>query len=275
MGKKIFVSYKYADSRVKHLDSMPWYETTTARHYVDVLQSKLDAEDHINKGEKDDEDLSHFKNDTIKSKLRDKIFDSSVTVVLISPGMKESWHSEKDLWISWEISYSLRETTRNDRTSRRNGVLAVVLPDENGSYNYAIEKKTTAHVYSMLTMALFETIDEIECPILIESENSVALDEGIKKGTLSPWIYEEVGFMGRLPHNIQERFLRQRTFSVGTESVMLNESVRDSVQMVHPLDTKGFKQIEKPDLTSMSLASGEKSLNILYKRRLLLKRTVL
>ena len=35
MGKKIFVSYKYADSRVQHLASMPWYETTTARHYVD------------------------------------------------------------------------------------------------------------------------------------------------------------------------------------------------------------------------------------------------
>ena len=89
MGHKIFISYKYGDTSVKHLE----------------------------------------------------IFDSSITIVLISPNMKELNKSEDEQWIPWEVSYSLRETTRNDRTSRRNGILAVVLPDINGGYDYMLEPK--------------------------------------------------------------------------------------------------------------------------------------
>lgn len=141
MGNKIFISYKYADSSVQTLNSIPRWEQTTPRHYVDIIQDKvLPKYGHIYKGEKDDESLEEFKDDTIRTKLSDKIFDSTITLVLISPNMKEEGYwapNEKDQWIPWEISYSLRKKNRRDKVSYPNAVLAIVLPDENGSYDYA------------------------------------------------------------------------------------------------------------------------------------------
>lgn len=140
MGYKIFVSYKYHDDSVYPLTNenslLSIFNISTARDYVDKLEQYFDHTTNIYKGESDNEDLSYLSENAIWEKLKDRIFDSSVTLVMISPKMKEPYKSEKSQWIPWEVSYSLRETTRGDRTSHSNAVLAIILPDRSYQYNY-------------------------------------------------------------------------------------------------------------------------------------------
>lgn len=148
-GHKIFISYKYGDNNVEHL-KRSGAEPTIVRHYVDEFQKKIGNSIHVNKGEKDGEDMSDFKDSTIESKLRKKIFDSTVTVVFISPNMKTA-DPEEDQWIPWEISYSLRVERGDKSSSYCNGIVAVVIPDKNGSYDYMLEKRNCAGCVSKCT----------------------------------------------------------------------------------------------------------------------------
>ena len=136
MVRKVFVSYKYADSDVQHLSNTNY--PTTVRDYVTYFEKRISNNGVAYfKGEHEGEDLSHLSEDSIWEKLKDKIYDSSVTVVFISPNMREAYKSDKQQWIPWEISFSLREQTRNGRTSHSNALLFVVLPDRNGGYFYS------------------------------------------------------------------------------------------------------------------------------------------
>jgi len=164
MGRKIFVSYKYGDTYVQDLNI---YEDTflgkqkvqtKARHYVNELASILSSEDHIYKGEDDGQSLADFSDEYIASSLRDKIYDSSITIVLVSKGMKHIWSAEKDQWMPWEISYSLKEYTRQGRTSLSNGILVVVLPDEFGSYAYYLTHDSVCNCTSYNTTFLFQIL---------------------------------------------------------------------------------------------------------------------
>lgn len=160
---KIFISYKYADKSVRQNDACNWMHWSsgieggsylTARDYVNHLIEKV-LTDHTNKAEKDDEDISHLTEEVIQQKLYDRIYDSTVTIILISKNMREA-QLEKSQWIPREIAYSLREKTREDRTSLTNGILAVVLPDEAGSYDHGI--KNCACVTEIQTNNFFKII---------------------------------------------------------------------------------------------------------------------
>ena len=134
LGRKVFVSYKYKDSNVKAISGV--MQPTWPCDYVDYIKNKILSGDDVYKGENSDEDISSWSETAIWEHLKSKIYDSTITIVLISPNMKEANKWQRSQWIPWEISFSVRETTRNNRTSHRNALLAVILPNRYGSYNY-------------------------------------------------------------------------------------------------------------------------------------------
>ena len=181
MGKKIFVSYKHSDSSVYPLNH--GLTRTTVRDYINVLEARLGA-NNIYKGEHDDEDLSYFKDSTIQSYLRDKIYDSSITLVIISPFMKEVFTPETDQWIPWEISYSLKEHSRDGRASRTNAILAIVLPDQSNSYNYYLEHKSCCssgciiHKTSRLFQILRKNMFNVKIPNSVDCQQGITIYKG-------------------------------------------------------------------------------------------------
>lgn len=111
MAHKTFISYKYSD----------------AKGLRDRIIESLGSDATYYRGEDGySDDLSSLKAETIKGRLKDMLFDTTVTIVIVSPEMLQS------NWIDWEIEYSLREYERNGTTSHTNGVIGVVMNDWTG-----------------------------------------------------------------------------------------------------------------------------------------------
>ncbi|PAT01141.1 hypothetical protein CI105_08405 [Candidatus Izimaplasma bacterium ZiA1] len=103
MPHKVFVSYKFSDAACTR----------------DKIMNALQGNSSYYKGEKGFVALD-YADSTMKQYLGTMIFDSTVTVVVISPNVKVS------KWVEWELRYSMEKHTRRDKSSGRNGVICVI-----------------------------------------------------------------------------------------------------------------------------------------------------
>ena len=114
MAHKTFISYKYSE----------------ARELRDRIINALGNDAMYYKGETSDSpDLTDTSTENIKKNLTNMMYDTSVTIVIISPNMRFS------KWIDWEIEYCLKNITRKDRQSHTNGILGVIMKIK-GDYSW-------------------------------------------------------------------------------------------------------------------------------------------
>jgi hypothetical protein len=114
MAYRTFISYKYNE----------------AQDLRDKIIKALGKDASYYQGETSDSpDLTDTSTDNIKRVLRDMMYDTSVTIVIISPNMIYS------KWIDWEIEYSLKEMNRENRKSKTNGIVGVVMK-RGGGYEW-------------------------------------------------------------------------------------------------------------------------------------------
>ncbi len=114
MAHKTFISYKYSEAKILR----------------DKIVNSLGDDAKYYRGETSESpNMSDKTTDYIKDSLKDMIYSTSVTIVVLSPDMKQSE------WIDWEIEYSLKRIKRGDRSSGANGVLGVVMK-YNGDYSW-------------------------------------------------------------------------------------------------------------------------------------------
>ncbi len=66
--------------------------------------------------------------------------------------MKNSFESEKNQWIPWEISYSLKDIERGGLRSITNAILAVVIPDICETYNYFEDYSGNVKKYNLFNI---------------------------------------------------------------------------------------------------------------------------
>ncbi len=139
MAHNTFISYKYSEARELR---------------DDIIKSLGDYADYYKGENVDSKDLTEDKEQTIKKNLADMMYNTSVTIVILSPHMRDS------NWIEWEIEYCLKNNTRKDRTSHKNGVVGVIQKVD-GNYSWFKKYGTNIHGNQTVSYEMDKVFDVI------------------------------------------------------------------------------------------------------------------
>lgn len=123
MAYKTFISYKYSEGQELR---------------DKIIESLGDGATYYQGENSDSPDLTDTSTENIKRVLKDMMYDTSVTIVIISPNMKQS------KWIDWELEYCLQNIKRKNRTSHTNGIVGVIMK-YNGDYSWFKSTGTNCH----------------------------------------------------------------------------------------------------------------------------------
>lgn len=129
MAHKTFISYK-------------WNQAKKLRD--DIIDALGDDATYYRGETSESPDLTDTSTENIKKNLKDMMYDTSVTIVILSPNMTES------KWIDWEIEYCLKNMVRKNRMSHTNGVVGVIMKVDGG---YSWFKKTGTNCHGNSTVS--------------------------------------------------------------------------------------------------------------------------
>lgn len=131
------------------------------------------------------------------------------------------------------------------------------------TYDYKKRNLTTSHVHAMLSNAILKMINQSECFFLLQTENSICI-ENFSEKTYSPWLYTEIEYFSK----IEKMNHRHKKYKKLDESI--KASGEDGIRVKYKPDTSELIELNEDDLINWknkNKQTEEHFLDVLYKER--------
>lgn len=180
-------------------------------------------------------------------------------------------HSHDDIELAkalarwFEKKFSLKSfidsTVWGDFRQLRSDINLYLKRKMGAKYNFNVYDRVYQHVNSMLHISLMEMMDRAQCMFLLNTPNSVTVNETLECSVYSPWIFSEIGMFNCIK--------KRKPKSVLQEAVAVTENFST---ISYKVDLSRFTPISVVDLklwglSCKNLNNPQTCLDNLYKQK--------